>query len=162
MRRGALNPFRSRSYRLSWGLGRPCHLQDVDCRYDRCSGNFHFAHAVIGRSTVHANAIGTPNSPCRHARLLVFLPPAGQVSRRASPFPCSRGDDRIRVGRNLSYFSRTIGSKRMLSRHQSLWLVGCLALSLAVAAFDSSTGHAQQPYDPQYSVAPEQLPAIAD
>jgi len=30
---------------------------------------------------------------------------------------------------------------------------------LAVAAFDSSTGHAQQPYDPQYSVAPEQLPA---
>lgn len=47
----------------------------------------------------------------------------------------------------------------MLSRYQFSSLVECVVLSLVFMAFGTSAGVAQQPYDPQFSAAPEQLPA---
>jgi outer membrane protein insertion porin family len=52
----------------------------------------------------------------------------------------------------------------MLSRHQTSWLVEHAVLSLVLMAvgtltLGTGTGLAQQPYDPQFAVAPEQLPA---
>ncbi len=47
----------------------------------------------------------------------------------------------------------------MLSRHQTSGLVERVVLALVIVTFGTSASFAQQPYDPQFSVAPEQLPA---
>ncbi|MEO8495426.1 MAG: POTRA domain-containing protein [Planctomycetota bacterium] len=47
----------------------------------------------------------------------------------------------------------------MPSRNPTSWLVERVVLSLALLAFGTCVGQAQSPYDPQSSVAPEQLPA---
>ena len=46
----------------------------------------------------------------------------------------------------------------MLSRNQASWLVERVVLSLVFLTFGASVGLAQQPYGPQFSAAPEQLP----
>ncbi|MCA9120406.1 MAG: hypothetical protein H6822_09750 [Planctomycetaceae bacterium] len=47
----------------------------------------------------------------------------------------------------------------MLSRNQSSSLVECVVLSVVLMAIGTTAGIAQPPYDPQFPIVPEQLPA---